>query len=134
MLIEVMGKLADGFLLSFLLFAFTLIFSLPLGLLISFCTMSRIKPVSIASKIFVWILRGTPLMLQVFAIFYLPGLLKLFTWPMMNTGWEWFDSTFSTRFIAAMVAFIINYAISVELCLSCRCSSSSRGSISEKTR
>jgi polar amino acid transport system permease protein len=46
----------------------------------------------------------------VFAIFYLPGLLKLFVWPQMNTGWEWFDSTFSTRFIAALVAFAINYA------------------------
>ena len=49
-------------------------------------------------------------MLQIFAIFYLPGLLNLFTWPRMNTGWEWFDTTFSTRFIAALVAFGINYA------------------------
>ena len=49
-------------------------------------------------------------MLQIFAIFYLPGLLNLFVWPQMNTGWEWFDSTFSTRFIAALVAFAINYA------------------------
>ena len=61
-------------------------------------------------KIVVWILRGTPLMLQVFAIFYLPGLLNLFVWPQMNTGWEWFDTTFSTRFIAALFAFSINYA------------------------
>ena len=49
-------------------------------------------------------------MLQVFAIFYLPGFLDLFTWPQMNTGWAWFDATFSTRFIAALVAFAINYA------------------------
>ena len=49
-------------------------------------------------------------MLQIFAIFYLPGLLDLFVWPQMNTGWAWFDSTFSTRFIAALVAFVINYA------------------------
>ena len=49
-------------------------------------------------------------MLQIFAIFYLPGLLFGFVWPQMNTGWEWFDATFSTRFIAALVAFIINYA------------------------
>ena len=49
-------------------------------------------------------------MLQVFAIFYLPGLLNLFVWPQMNTGWVWFDNTFSTRFIAALVAFAINYA------------------------
>lgn len=49
-------------------------------------------------------------MLQIFAIFYLPGLLDLFTWPQMNTGWAWFDTTFTTRFIAALVAFAINYA------------------------
>ena len=49
-------------------------------------------------------------MLQVFAIFYLPGFLDLFVWPQMNTGWAWFDATFSTRFIAALVAFAINYA------------------------
>lgn len=61
-------------------------------------------------KTIVWVLRGTPLMLQIFAIFYLPGLLKLFVWPQMNTGWEWFDETISTRFIAALVAFGINYA------------------------
>jgi polar amino acid transport system permease protein len=61
-------------------------------------------------KVIVWVLRGTPLMLQIFAIFYLPGLLDLFTWPQMNSGWEWFDTTFSTRFIAALVAFAINYA------------------------
>lgn len=107
---EVLGKLSDGFLLSFILFALTLLFSLPLGLIISFCTMSRIKPISYLSKTFVWILRGTPLMLQIFAIFYLPGLLGLFVWPQMNTGWGWFDNTFTTRFIAALVAFIINYA------------------------
>ena len=49
-------------------------------------------------------------MLQIFAIFYLPGLLNLFVWPTINTGWEWFDNTFSTRFIAALFAFAINYA------------------------
>ena len=72
--------------------------------------MSKFKPLSYLSKVIVWILRGTPLMLQIFAIFYLPGLLWGFRWPTMNTGWEWFDSTISTRFIAALVAFAINYA------------------------
>ena len=107
---SVCSQLAEGFLTSFILFALTLVFALPLGLLTSFCTMSRFKPLSFLSKIVVWILRGTPLMLQIFAIFYLPGILKLFRWPDMNTGWEWFDETFSTRFIAALVAFAINYA------------------------
>lgn len=107
---DVTSQLLTGFTSSVILFLFTLIFALPLGLLISFCTMSRFAPLSIISKLFVWILRGTPLMLQIFVIFYLPGLLDLFVWPQMNTGWEWFDSTISTRFIAALVAFSINYA------------------------
>lgn len=108
--LKVSLELLESFTLSTLLFLFTLIIALPLGLLISFCTMSKFKPLSIFSKIIVWILRGTPLMLQIFVIFYLPGLLNLFTWPQMNTGWQWFDNTISTRFIAALVAFGINYA------------------------
>ena len=107
---EVVTELSNGFVTSVLLFLLTLLIALPLGLLISFCTMSKFKPLSLCSKLLVWVLRGTPLMLQIFAIFYLPGLLKLFVWPQMNTGWEWFDATFSSRFIAALVAFAINYA------------------------
>lgn len=106
----VTSNLANGFLVSFILFALTLILALPLGLLISFCTMSKIAPLRVFFKIIVWILRGTPLMLQLFVIFYGPGLLGLFRWPRMNTGWVWFDKVFDTRFIAALVAFAINYA------------------------
>ncbi len=107
---EVIFQLANGFVISVLLFALTLILALPLGLLISLCTMSKVAPLRVPFKLVVWVLRGTPLMLQIFAIFYLPGLLNLFTWPQMHTGWAWFDATFSTRFIAALVAFAINYA------------------------
>ena len=107
---EVVTELSNGFVTSVLLFLLTLLIALPLGLLISFCTMSKFKPLSFCSKLVVWVLRGTPLMLQIFAIFYLPGLLRIFIWPQMNTGWEWFDATFSSRFIAALVAFAINYA------------------------
>ena len=108
--LEVCSKLSNGFITALFLFAFTLILALPLGLLMSFCTMSKHAAVRLPMKIIVWILRGTPLMLQIFAIFYLPGLLNLFVWPQMNTGWTWFDNTFTTRFIAALVAFVINYA------------------------
>ncbi len=107
---EVCTQLANGFVTAFLLFLLTLLLALPLGLLMSFCTMSKFSPVRVPMKIVVWILRGTPLMLQIFAIFYLPGMLDLFVWPQMNTGWQWFDTTFTTRFIAALVAFAINYA------------------------
>ena len=102
--------LLNGFSSSVILFVFTLIFALPLGLLIAFCSMSKFAPLRMVSKTIVWVLRGTPLMLQIFVIFYLPGLLNLFVWPTMNTGWEWFDKTISTRLIAALVAFSINYA------------------------
>lgn len=108
--LEVCSQLGTGFITALFLFTFTLILAIPLGLVMCFCTMSKFAPLSILSKIVVWILRGTPLMLQIFAIFYLPGLLNWFVWPQMNTGWAWFDSTFSTRFIAALVAFAINYA------------------------
>ncbi len=108
--LEVSTLLLKGFSLSCILFILTLIIALPLGLLISFCTMSKFAPLRILFQVIVWILRGTPLMLQLFVIFYGPGLLHLFKWPTMNTGWAWFDQTFSTRFIAALVAFSINYA------------------------
>ena len=108
--LEVTTELLSGFTTSILLFLLTLILALPLGLLVSFCTMSKFAPLRIFFKFIVWILRGTPLMLQIFVIFYLPGLLNLFNWPTMNTGWLWFDSTITTRFIAALVAFAINYA------------------------
>ncbi len=110
MFLEVMSSLTRGFVTSFILFILTLLLSVPLGLFVSFLTMSRFKPIKILAKIYVWVMRGTPLMLQIFAIFYLPGLIFGFVWPQVNTGWEWFDTTFSTRFIAALVAFVINYA------------------------
>ena len=107
---QVTNGLASGFATSFALFALTLVMSLPLGMLIALCTGSRIKALSVPFKIIVWVLRGTPLLLQIFAVFYVPGLLFGFAWPMMNTGWAWFDKTFSTRFIATLAAFAVNYA------------------------
>lgn len=108
--LEVSSKLLLGFSSSVLMFLLTLIIALPLGLLLSFCTISRFAPLRVIFKVIVWILRGTPLMLQIFVIFYLPGLLDLFVWPTVNTGLVWFDKTITTRFIAALVAFSINYA------------------------
>ncbi len=103
-------RLLEGFSSSVIIFISTLIFAIPLGLLIAFCSMSKFKPLRWLSRTIVWVLRGTPLMLQIFVIFYLPGLLNLFVWPSMNTGWAWFDKTISTRLIATVVAFSINYA------------------------
>jgi polar amino acid transport system permease protein len=71
-------------------------FSLPLGLIISFGSMSKFSPLRYLVKVFVWIIRGVPLMLQVFIVFYVPGFL--------------FGTPVSSRFNAVIVAFAINYA------------------------
>ncbi len=97
----VFDALNVGFVQTLKLFAITLLGALPLGLIISFGSMSRFKPVSGAVKTFVWIIRGTPLMLQLLIIYYLPGL--AFGNPIWGSGE-------SGRFVASAVAFIINYA------------------------
>ena len=93
---EISLRLAEGFGTTCLLFVLTLVMALPLGLIISFGSMSRFKPLRIAVKAFVWIIRGTPLMLQVFVVFYVPSL--AFNIPM------------SSRITAVVIAFVINYA------------------------
>ena len=93
-------KLLDGFGVSCLLFLLTLVFSLPFGLLIAFGSMTKFKPLSWFCRTFVWIIRGTPLMLQLFVVFYVPGML-------FNI--QLFSGT-NGRFLAALTAFVINYA------------------------
>lgn len=90
-----------GFLQTLKLFAVTLIGALPLGLLISLGSMSRFKPLSALIKVLVWIVRGSPLMIQLLIVYYLPGLV----WH--NPIW---GSGESGRFLAASVAFILNYS------------------------
>ena len=97
----ILGRLCEGFLLNFKLFGLTLLFSLPLGLLIAFGSMSRFKPLAWLVKVFVWVIRGTPLMLQLLIIFLGPGL--------MGLGNPWPDGS-AGRLTAATVAFVINYA------------------------
>ena len=94
--IQVTKNLANGFETTLLIFFVTLIFALPLGLLITFGSTSKFKPISWFFKTVVWIIRGTPLMLQVIVVFYGPGL--MFNMPMQN------------RLLAVLIAFIINYA------------------------
>ena len=96
MLGSVTLTLLGGFATTFKLFALTLLFALPLGLVISFGSMSRFALLRIPIKTAVWVIRGTPLMLQIIAIFYGPGLL--------------WDGALLPRFSAALVAFSINYA------------------------
>ncbi len=97
----VFNALNVGFLQTLKLFFVTLIGAMPLGLIISFGSMSKFKPLSGFTKTLVWIVRGSPLMIQLLIIYYFPGL--VFGYPIWGGGE-------SGRFTAAAVAFIINYA------------------------
>lgn len=118
--LKVTQTLFEGFGVTCQLFVLTLVFSLPLGLLISFGSMSKwrpfkglgkcesklvriianIRPISLIFRVIVWVIRGTPLMLQLCAIFYVPGIVF---------GVQLFSGA-NGRFTAALVAFVINYA------------------------
>ena len=97
----VVKALNVGFIQTLKLFSVTLIGAFPLGLIIAFCSMSRFKPLSYFTKLIVWIIRGTPLMIQLLIIYYFPGL--VFKNPIWGTGE-------SGRFLAAAVSFVFNYA------------------------
>ncbi|MBD8960358.1 MAG: amino acid ABC transporter permease [Clostridiales bacterium] len=97
----VFSALNTGFLQTLKLFAVTLLGALPLGLIISFGSMSRFKPLAYLTRTVVWIFRGSPLMLQLLIIYFGPGL--LFDNPIWGGGEE-------GRFLASAVAFILNYA------------------------
>ena len=96
----VIRSLNSGFLQTLKLFFVTLVGSVPLGLVIAFGSMSRFKPLNCLTRIFVWIIRGTPLMIQLMIVFYFPGLV------FHNQIWRGMDG----RFTAAAAAFIVNYA------------------------
>ena len=109
---EVTLFLLDGFWISLLIFAVTLLCGAPLGLPIAFCSMSRLKPVKVISKVIVWIVRGVPLMLQIFIIYYVPGL--LFGKPIFSQMDRFFFINYGIqdagRIIAVLIAFSLNYA------------------------
>ena len=95
------GRLTESFLLNAQLFGLTLLFALPLGLVVAFGSMSRFAPLRAVVRTFVWVIRGTPLMLQIIVIYLGPGL--------MGWGTPWPAGSFG-RLTAAVVAFVINYA------------------------
>lgn len=95
-LVSVSSELMKGFGQTTKIFLLTLVFSIPLGLLICFGSMSKFRPLRLAVRGFVWVIRGTPLMLQLIIIFFGPGLL--------------FDLPAMSRFQAVILAFSINYA------------------------
>ena len=95
-MLSVTLTLLKGLVVTLELFGLTLLFALLLGLVISFGSMSRCAPLRRVIKTIVWVVRGTPLMLQIMVVFYGPGLM--------------FDLPLLPRFTAAVVTFVINYA------------------------
>ena len=93
---EVTLRLLGGFKETLLIFALTLLFSLPLGLIIAFGSMSKFKPLRLLVKIIVWVVRGVPLMLQIFIVYYVPGFIM--------------GHPMTSRFNSVILAFSINYA------------------------
>lgn len=97
----VMAELTIGFGKTIEIFVLTLLGALPLGLIISFGSMSRFKPLKAVVRFMIWVIRGTPLMLQLIVVYYGPGLIfGTNIWGIGNEG----------RFVAVLAAFIINYA------------------------
>ncbi|MBO6132722.1 MAG: amino acid ABC transporter permease [Lachnospiraceae bacterium] len=101
MLSTVTLTLLKGFLGTLRLFSETLLFALPLGLIISFGSMHKLKILRLPVRFLIWIIRGTPLMLQLLVIYYGPGII------LGNNVW---GSGETGRFIAALCAFVLNYA------------------------
>ena len=93
---QVTLSLLEGLEQTCLIFALTLVLALPLGLVISFGSMSKFKPLAYITKLFVWVIRGVPLMLQVIIVFYVPGFV--------------FGTPLFSRFGSVIAAFVINYA------------------------
>ncbi len=92
---NIIASLFEGFFLNIELFILTLLMAVPLGL-ITFGSMSKFRPIKWLVKTFVWVIRGTPLMLQLFIVLYAPGLL--------------FGTPMKSRMTAALIAFVVNYA------------------------
>lgn len=110
--LEVTAFLFDGFKISLLIFAVTLLCGAPLGLPIAFCSMSRFRIVKSISKVVVWIVRGIPLMLQIFIIYYVPGL--LFGYQLFGQIDRYMFIEYGIadagRITAVLIAFTLNYA------------------------
>ncbi|MBO5369199.1 MAG: amino acid ABC transporter permease [Clostridia bacterium] len=116
MLLQVSLSLLEGFKVTLHIFLLTLLFALPLGLIMSFGSMCKVKFVKWIVRTFIWIIRGTPLMLQLIVIYYGPGLVGTWAQNCINDGMinpviQWFASWHVfDRFFALILAFVINYS------------------------
>lgn len=103
-----MLELLQGFGNTLILFAVTLVFAIPLGLLIALGAMSKFKPLKFLMKILIWIIRGTPLMLQILLVSFLPK--YVFGVMTKDLASALHLSVNATMFLFVIIAFIINYA------------------------
>lgn len=90
-------RLLEGFGTTVLLFFASLVIAIPLGVLVCRLRLSKVKIIENVMRFIIWVIRGTPLMLQIIVIFYVPGIL--------------FDIRIESRLLAAIIAFAINYAV-----------------------
>lgn len=101
--------LCIGFGVTLKLFALTLVFSIPLGFILAFMSMSKIKPISLITKLFIWVIRGTPLLLQCLIVTFVPSM--LFGIP--NKDFKEFlglETMADLQFVFVLFAFVVNYA------------------------
>lgn len=116
LLTEVFTRLADGFVTTLEIFALTLLIALPLGLIMSFGSMSKFLPLKYAVRFLVWVVRGSPLMIQLILVFYGPGLLGQWALDLVANGNTnaiivWLSNIgVMERFVAVIIAFSVNYA------------------------
>ena len=106
-LLDVTLKLMDGVLVTLALFFLTLLLALPLALIFAFLSRSAFRPVGLIMRAFIYIIRGTPLLLQLMIVVYMPGI--VFNYPL--TKWAVFGGNVDlSYFCGALFAFVINYA------------------------
>ncbi|MGN1042029.1 MAG: amino acid ABC transporter permease [Christensenellales bacterium] len=105
---QIITQLSEGFLLTVLLFVITLVLAIPLGLLISLFSMSSFAPLKYLTKGFIWIIRGTPLMLQIIVVSFVPSV--VFDIPNKDIAGFFGTTMANVNFLFCVVAFVINYA------------------------
>lgn len=105
---DILIELTEGFGNTLLLFAVTLVFALPLGLLLAFGSMSKFQPLKWLVKTLIWVIRGTPLMLQILLVSFIPK--YVFNVPTKELAAALNISINSTMFLFVAIAFVINYA------------------------
>ena len=108
MFLEVFNQFAVGFGYTVGLFAVTLVAAIPLGIIVSLCSISRFRPIKWLTKVFIWVVRGTPLLLQIIVITFIPS--TVFALANKDLASFFGVSVTGLNFIFAAVAFIINYS------------------------